>query len=86
MQKRLEHDYQRKAKARRLKRCTTLREGGQTRLYDENHVRHLKKTEALKEAALKLKKKVNEVQAHIQKSPESDLFDIININQREETS
>lgn len=51
MMRKLEQDYERKNRVRRMQRSTTLREGGHTRLYDLHHAKHLRKTEALKEAA-----------------------------------
>jgi hypothetical protein len=38
-----------------MQRSSTLREGGHTRLYDLHHAKHLRKTEALKLAAQKLR-------------------------------
>lgn len=79
MQHKLELDYEKKTKVRKVHRSTTLREGGQTRLYDMHHAKHLRKTEALKEAVQRLRvtKRVKEDEP-IEQSPESDLIDIIN--------
>ena len=64
-----------------MHRSSTLRDGGHTRLYDLHHAKHLRKTEALKQAAQKLRgnKRVTEEEP-IERSPQSDLMDIIDGN------
>ena len=85
MQSKLEQDYERKTKIRKVNRQTTLREGGHTRLYDLHHAKHLKKTEALKEAVNRLRgsKRAKEEEP-IERSPESDLVDIIEGSETEQ--
>ena len=75
----LEQDYEKKNKIRRMQRSTSLKDGGNTRLYDLHHAKHLRKTEALKEAAQRLRglKNIKEEEL-IDRSPQSDLIDIIN--------
>ena len=53
-----------------MHRSSTLRDGGHTRLYDLHHAKHLRKTEALKQAAQKLRgnKRVSEEEP-IERSP-----------------
>jgi hypothetical protein len=70
MREKLEQDYERSNKVKRMKRSTTLRDGGHTRLYELHHAKHLRKTEALKLAAQKLRGKKRSIEEEpINRSP-----------------
>ena len=59
MNLKLEQDYERKIHNKKVERKYKLaREGGHTRLYDEHHEKHIRKTEKLKEAVRLLRGQV----------------------------